>query len=97
MFSNAFPSNGGNNATFQQVIEWHKCVLFHSFVPLEMLIIWLSFMGAGQFCLKACDPTGADDDRYCEHIYDRIGCAYNAPAAYVNNVFESCDGENQDL
>jgi hypothetical protein len=24
MFSNGFPSNGGNNNTFQQVIEWHK-------------------------------------------------------------------------
>lgn len=24
IFSNGFPSNNGNNGTFQQVIEWHK-------------------------------------------------------------------------
>ncbi|KAF8757187.1 hypothetical protein RHS01_04027 [Rhizoctonia solani] len=79
LFSNAFPSNGGNNNTFQQVVEWHN------------------FMGANQFCLKACDPTDPDDDKYCEHIFDRIGCKYNAPAAYKDGVFESCQGENQDF
>jgi hypothetical protein len=26
IFSNAFASNGGNNNTYQQVIEWHKYV-----------------------------------------------------------------------
>ncbi|CAE6532015.1 unnamed protein product [Rhizoctonia solani] len=79
LFSNAFPSNGGNNNTFQQVVEWHN------------------FMGSNLFCLKACDPTDPDDDKYCEHIFDRIGCWYNAPAAYVDGVFESCQGENQDF
>ncbi|CAE6462556.1 unnamed protein product [Rhizoctonia solani] len=79
LFSNAFPSNNGNNNTFQQVIEWHN------------------FMGEGLFCLKACDPTDPNDDRYCEHIYDRIGCWRNAPAAYVDGAFESCEGENQDF
>jgi len=79
IFSNAFPSNNGNNNTYQQVVEWHN------------------FMGANQFCLKACDPAGADDDKFCEHIFDRIGCAYNAPAAYVDGVFEACQGENQDF
>ncbi|CAE6459991.1 hypothetical protein ACGC1H_007307 [Rhizoctonia solani] len=79
LFSNAFPSNGGKNDTFQQVIEWHN------------------FMGSNLFCLKACDPADPNDDRYCEHIFDRIGCWYNAPAAYVDGVFESCQGENQDF
>ncbi|KAB5593321.1 hypothetical protein CTheo_3239 [Ceratobasidium theobromae] len=79
IFSNAFPSNGGNNNTFQQVVEWHN------------------FMGANLFCLKACDPADPDDDKYCEHIFDRIGCTYNAPAAYKDGVFESCEGENQDF
>ncbi|KEP53270.1 mannoprotein [Rhizoctonia solani 123E] len=79
VFSNAFPSNGGNNNSFQQVVEWHN------------------FMGANIFCLKACDPTDPDDDKYCEHVFDRIGCQYNAPAAYVNGTFESCQGENQDF
>ena len=28
---------------------------------------------------------------------DRIGCAYNAPAAYQDGVFEKCKGDNQDF
>lgn len=31
----------------------------------------------------------------CEHIYDRIGCYYNAPANYEEGVFESCLGDDQ--
>ena len=54
-------------------------------------------MGGGVFCLKACDPAGPNAARYCEHIYDRIGCKYNAPATYTDGVFESCLGENQDF
>jgi len=53
-------------------------------------------MGGNAFCLKACDPAGANAARYCEHIYDRIGCAYNAPNNAKNQVFESCDAENAD-
>jgi hypothetical protein len=79
LFSNAFPSNGGNKNNFQQVIEWHN------------------FMGGNAFCLKACDPAGPNAAKFCEHVYDRIGCKYNAPAAYAPDVFESCKGENQDF
>jgi len=79
VFSNAFASNGGNNNSYQQVMEWHN------------------FMGADMFCFKACDPKDPDDAKYCDHIYDRIGCEYNAPATYVDNVFEACEGENQDF
>ncbi|KAG8748203.1 hypothetical protein FRC12_013887 [Ceratobasidium sp. 428] len=56
-----------------------------------------SFIGAATFCLKACDPAGADAARFCDHTYDQIGCAYNSPAAYKNNTFESCEGQNQDF
>ncbi|CAE6542815.1 unnamed protein product [Rhizoctonia solani] len=63
----------------------------------QQVVEWHNFMGANIFCLKACDPTDPDDDKYCEHIFDRIGCQYNAPAAYVNGTFESCQGENQDF
>jgi hypothetical protein len=34
VYSNAFPSNNGNNNSFQQVIEWHKFVLFPFFLAL---------------------------------------------------------------
>jgi hypothetical protein len=60
-------------------------------------IEWHNFMGGGAFCLKACDPAGPNAARYCEHIFDRIGCNYNAPAAYQDGVFLSCLGENQDF
>ncbi|KLO05176.1 hypothetical protein SCHPADRAFT_734147 [Schizopora paradoxa] len=79
VYSNAFPSNNGNNDTFQQVIEWHN------------------FMGGNQFCFKVCDPAGANAANFCQHIYDRIGCAYNAPNAAQNGTFEACEGENQDF
>ena len=54
-------------------------------------------MGGGVFCLKACDPSLPDAPKYCEHVYDRIGCKYNAPAAYTDGVFLSCQGANQDF
>ncbi|KAF9476850.1 hypothetical protein BDN70DRAFT_811591 [Pholiota conissans] len=60
-------------------------------------IEWHNFIGSNAFCLKACDPAGKDAKHYCEHIYDRIGCAYNAPNAARDLVFESCDGDNQDF
>lgn len=30
-------------------------------------------------------------------VYDLLGCAYNMPAAYEDKVFESCEGEVQDV
>ncbi|KAF8150242.1 hypothetical protein B0H34DRAFT_811423 [Crassisporium funariophilum] len=60
-------------------------------------IEWHNFMGSNSFCFKVCDPAGANPKRFCEHIFDRIGCAYNAPNAARNNTFESCEGENQDF
>jgi hypothetical protein len=58
---------------------------------------WHNFMGGGTFCLKACDPAGPNAAHFCEHIFDRIGCQYNAPAAYVDGAFLSCEGANQDF
>ena len=54
-------------------------------------------MGGNQFCFKACDPAGAHAADYCQHVFDRIGCAYNAPNAAQDGVFEACEGENQDF
>ncbi|KAJ8073560.1 hypothetical protein PM082_011838 [Marasmius tenuissimus] len=63
----------------------------------KQVIQWHNFMGAGFFCLKACDPAGANDRKFCEHVFDRIGCKYNAPNNAQNGTFESCSGENQDF
>jgi hypothetical protein len=54
-------------------------------------------MGGEQFCFKACDPAGPNAAKFCEHVYDRIGCLYNAPNAAQKGVFESCLGDNQDF
>jgi len=61
------------------------------------VIEWHDFVGGDAFCFKACNPAGADAARYCEHIFDRIGCAYNAPNNAQDGVFEVCDGESQDF
>jgi len=63
----------------------------------DQVIEWHNFMGGEIFCLKACDPKGANAARFCEHVFDRIGCAYNAPNAARTGVFESCQGDNQDF
>ncbi|KAG2035008.1 hypothetical protein BDR03DRAFT_963434 [Suillus americanus] len=76
MYSNAFPSNGGNNASYQQVIDW------------------TNFMGGGGFCMKVCDPAGQNQQALCQNIYDRLGCAYNAPNNAQKGVFEVCDGDD---
>lgn len=53
-------------------------------------------MGGNAFCQKACKPDGPNAASFCQHIYDRIGCAYNAPNNAQNGTFESCKGDNQD-
>ncbi|KXN83446.1 hypothetical protein AN958_01425 [Leucoagaricus sp. SymC.cos] len=60
------------------------------------IIEWHNFMGGNAFCFKVCDPAGPNAAELCQHIYDRIGCAYNAPNNAQNGTFEACEGENQD-
>jgi hypothetical protein len=62
----------------------------------EQVIEWHNFMGGGGFCVKACDPAGAHAADFCQHIFDRIGCAFNAPNNAQDKSFTSCDGDNQD-
>ena len=80
-----------------QAIEWHKSVIPHRLSHTPAHVLTCSFIGSNRFCLKACDPAGANAKHFCEHIYDRIGCDYNAPNAARDQVFESCDGDNQDF
>ncbi|KAF8624428.1 hypothetical protein AX17_007137 [Amanita inopinata Kibby_2008] len=62
----------------------------------EQVIEWHNFMGGNAFCFKACDPAGPNAAHFCEHVYDRIGCAYNVPNNGKNGTFEACQGDNQD-
>lgn len=59
------------------------------------VVQWHNFNGNDLFCLKACDPRGANDAQYCEHIYDTQGCVFNAPSNAKVGVFESCASDNQ--
>ncbi|TRM70237.1 hypothetical protein BD626DRAFT_391411 [Schizophyllum amplum] len=59
------------------------------------VIEWHNFMGGNAFCFKVCDPSKEHAADYCQHIYDRVGCAYNAPNNAQNGTFESCEGDNQ--
>jgi len=51
-------------------------------------------MGGDGFCLKVCDPAGQNQQALCQNIYDRLGCAYNAPNNAQKGVFEVCDGDD---
>ncbi|KAG6855515.1 hypothetical protein H0H87_001783 [Tephrocybe sp. NHM501043] len=62
----------------------------------KQVIEWHNFMGSDSFCFKACDPSRPNAAKFCQHIYDRIGCEYNAPSHAQSGVFESCKGDNQD-
>ncbi|EGN98627.1 hypothetical protein SERLA73DRAFT_181179 [Serpula lacrymans var. lacrymans S7.3] len=55
---------------------------------------WTNFMGGNAFCIKVCDPTGSNQQGYCQNIYDRLGCEYNAPSNVVNGTFEVCDADD---
>ncbi|GAA5911520.1 uncharacterized protein JCM6883_005783 [Sporobolomyces salmoneus] len=85
LFSDAFGANSSTNGTTG------------SGTAYQQVIQWHNFMGGGQFCLKACDPSYELGYAMCEHIFDRIGCVYNAPSSYqqINGTFQSCDGDSQ--
>ncbi|EJD40734.1 hypothetical protein AURDEDRAFT_115774 [Auricularia subglabra TFB-10046 SS5] len=57
--------------------------------------VWHYFVGNDMFCMKLCDEKAPNAMGLCEHIYDIYGCGVNVPAAYKENVFESCLGEDQ--
>jgi hypothetical protein len=77
MYSNAFPSNNGNNNTYQQVIDWTN------FMGGNFFCITI--------CDPASSAT--DQSGYCQNIYDRMGCDYNMPNNAQNGTFEVCDSD----
>ncbi|KAF9234084.1 hypothetical protein BU15DRAFT_53062 [Melanogaster broomeanus] len=77
MYSNAFPSNNGNNNSYQQVIDWTN------FMGSDIFCITI--------CDPASSQT--DQDGYCQNIYDLMGCTYNMPNAAQNGTFEVCDSD----
>ena len=65
MYSNTFPSNAGNNVTFQQVIDWYKYVSSGFGVPETLIHVQLPYRECTackfleiSLCLN-CHHTGA--------------------------------------
>ncbi|KAG1725499.1 uncharacterized protein EDB91DRAFT_1168267 [Suillus paluster] len=77
MYSNAFPSNNGNNNTYQQVIDWTNFMGGNAFCIT--------------ICDPA--SSSANQSAYCQNIYDRMGCSYNMPNNAQNGTFEACDAD----
>lgn len=67
---------------------------FYFYCKFRQILTHVSFMGGHTFCIKLCDPNGKNPGGYCQNIYDRLGCAYNAPNNAKNGTFEVCDGED---
>jgi hypothetical protein len=57
--------------------------------------VWSFFIGSNTLCGKICDPNAPNAQGICQHIFDTIGCNTNVPAAYENNTFLSCLGDDQ--
>jgi len=60
------------------------------------IVEWIDFIGSGMFCLKMCNPSDANGPLLCNHIYDEIGCTFNAVADYaaINGSFTVCDSDD---
>jgi hypothetical protein len=53
---------------------------------------WTNFMSDTTFCIRGC-KDGKDARKYCQHIYDLLGCEWNIPANYTEGIFEDCKGD----
>lgn len=60
------------------------------------VIEWIDFIGNGLFCLKMCNPSDPNAPNLCQHVYDVIGCNYNALANYgaINGTYTVCDSDD---
>jgi len=52
---------------------------------------WNSFISHREFCIRAC--VGVDAHKYCNNIYDVMGCWWNMPGNYNSGQFETCDAD----
>jgi len=89
VFSNAY---GTNANAFDSALKAKQ----NGSSTYTQVIEWIDFIGGGVFCLKMCNPSYANSPKLCNHIYDRIGCTYNALADYgsINGTFQVCDSDD---
>jgi hypothetical protein len=93
VFTNGF---GMNAASFDQLIQsGGNYTANQNFTEVHE---WVDFIGNGLFCIKACNPDNPDAPALCQHIYDEIGCTYNAPADYnaINGTYSVCDSDDME-
>lgn len=92
VFTNAF---GKNSASFQTIASSNNFTNDDNFTQV---IEWIDFIGSGMFCLKMCNPNDPNAASLCNHIYDEIGCTYNAVADYnaINGTFTVCDSDDME-
>lgn len=90
VFTNGF---GQNSASFKSLASSGSFTANQSFTQV---IEWIDFIGSGTFCLKMCNPDDPNAAQLCNHIYDEIGCIYNAVADYnnINGTFTVCDSDD---
>ncbi|KAF8583002.1 hypothetical protein K439DRAFT_1634777 [Ramaria rubella] len=89
VFTNGFSDN---SASFAQAMSSNAS----ESTSYTQVVEWIDFIGGGLFCLKMCNPSDPNGPQLCNHIYDEVGCNYNALADYgqINGTFEVCDSDD---
>src|ERR1700761_207560 len=82
VFSNGY---GQNAAGFKSALSSNAA----ESTSYTQVIEWIDFIGGGIFCMKMCNPSDANGPGLCAHVYDEIGCNYNAIADYpaINGTY----------
>jgi len=89
VFTNGFAENAN---AFDAALQANKS----ESQDYTQVIEWIDFIGGGMFCLKMCNPSDPDSPSLCNHVYDEIGCTYNALANYnaINGTYTVCDSDD---
>ncbi|GAA5980350.1 hypothetical protein JCM11641_001775 [Rhodosporidiobolus odoratus] len=54
---------------------------------------WTQFISDNEFCLRICN-NGPNAYRWCNHIYDVMGCYWNEPGNYNKGSFDTCAADD---
>ncbi|KAF8583016.1 hypothetical protein K439DRAFT_1634789 [Ramaria rubella] len=89
VFTNGF---SGSSASFAQAMSSNAS----ESTSYTQVVEWIDFIGGGMFCLKMCNPSDPNGPQLCNHVYDEVGCTYNALADYpaINGTFQVCDSDD---
>ncbi|KAI8461457.1 hypothetical protein BY996DRAFT_4573462 [Phakopsora pachyrhizi] len=54
---------------------------------------WTEFISDNEFCIRAC-YNDYQSQKYCQHIYDVMGCTWNIPGNYDGPGYQQCIGDS---